>query len=73
LAEETPDGQGRRPDVVVGLREADALFIAGLLDVLLGEQASQRGNFVLAEGAKDRAKGGPLGIVGIRRKQRGLP
>ena len=59
--------------MVVGLSEADALFITGVLDLLLGKQPGQRGGLVLAKGAKDRAEGGPGLVGGIRRKQRGLP
>src|SRR5205814_3853770 len=64
LAEEGPDGKGRGPDVVVGLGEADALFFAGLLDLLLGEQVRQgRVAGVLAQSAQDTTEGGPAGML----------
>src|SRR5438093_1286168 len=56
-----------------GVSGPDAVVVAGLLDVSLGEQVGQRGGFVLTEGAKDTAEGGPDLAGGIRRKQRGLP
>src|SRR5207237_872042 len=72
LTEPGPNSQDGIPDVVVGWREADAFLVAGLLDVLVGEQIGQRGVVLLAEGTQHRAEGGPLGAVGIR-QQRSLP